>query len=125
MQSKEYYREKYFPKKINNEVIVNCSAKRLANLFRNSNINQQMNVPLIGAVMLCIKYGCDIDLTSTTTIIDSVKQGINSIIRDEMSLNKRQKRELIVSLIAKVLRLSFMDKVSDGGGGKTYYCEFR
>lgn len=62
LQDKDYYRNKYFPQKINNELIVNNSAKKLANLFRNSGIDKQMNVPFIGAVILCMKYGKEIDL---------------------------------------------------------------
>ncbi|ENR0323807.1 hypothetical protein ACERUG_000623 [Campylobacter upsaliensis] len=56
LKDKEYYKEKYFPKRINNEQIVNSGALKLANLFRNSKIDKQMNVPFIGAVMLCMKF---------------------------------------------------------------------
>lgn len=52
----DYYISNYFSH-INktNERIVSDSAKKLANLFRDSGINKQMNVPFIGAVMLCLK----------------------------------------------------------------------
>ena len=98
-KNKEYYKEKYFPKKINNEAIVSGSAKKLANLFRNSNIDKQMNVPFIGAVMLCFKYQEEIDLTSTSTILNSIKMGINTIFTDDMPLNKRQKQEFILKIL--------------------------
>ncbi len=45
-KDRDYYKNKYFNTKINNENIVSESAKKLANLFRNSNIDKQMNVPL-------------------------------------------------------------------------------
>ena len=93
-QNKDYYREKYFPQKINNENIVEKSAKRLANFFRDSKIDKQMNVPFIGAVMLCIKFGEDIDLTSTNTILNSLMRGVETIIRDN-PLTRRQKKEFI------------------------------
>ena len=56
LQDKDYYKNKYFNTKINNENIVSESAKKLANLFRNSNIDKQMKVPFIGAVMLCLRF---------------------------------------------------------------------
>lgn len=93
-QDRDYYREKYFPQKINNENIVSKSAKKLANLFRNSKIDKQMNVPFIGAVMLCIKFGEDIDLTSANTILNSLSRGIENVIRDN-PLTRRQKKEFI------------------------------
>lgn len=94
LQNKEYYREKYFPQKINNEAIVEKSAKRLANFFRNSKIDKQMNVPFIGAVMLCIKFGEDIDLTSTKTILNSLSRGVEVIINDN-PLTRKQKKDFI------------------------------
>ncbi|MDE6885525.1 MAG: N-6 DNA methylase [Helicobacteraceae bacterium] len=94
LKDKDYYRNKYFPQKINNESIVEKSAKRLANFFRNSKIDKQMNVPFIGAVMLCLKFGEDIDLTSTKTILNSLSRGIEIIIRDN-PLTRRQKKEFI------------------------------
>lgn len=93
-KDKEYYRQKYFPTKINNENIVEKSAKKLANFFRDSKIDKQMNVPFIGAVMLCLKFGEDIDLTSTSTILSSLSHGIEKIIRDN-PLTRRQKKEFI------------------------------
>lgn len=94
LQNKDYYRLKYFPQKINNENIVEKSAKKLANFFRNSKIDKQMNVPFIGAVMLCIKFGFEIDLTSTKTILNSLSRGIENIIQDN-PLTRRQKKEFI------------------------------
>ena len=93
-EDRDYYREKYFPQKINNENIVSKSAEKLAKLFRNSRINKQMNVPFIGAVMLCIKFGEDIDLTSTNTILNSLSRGIENVIRDN-PLTRRQKKKFI------------------------------
>ncbi len=95
LQDKDYYRQKYFPKKINNETIVNKSAKKLANLFRDSKIDKQMNVPFIGAVILCMKFNMDIDLSSTNTILNSIKFGINSILDDnKINIVKKQKNNL-------------------------------
>ncbi len=97
LQDKDYYKREYFPQKINNEVIVNNSAKKLANLFRDSGIDKQMNVPFIGAVILCMKYGKDIDLSSNShAILQSVAMGIKEIISDN-PINRRAKREFIVS----------------------------
>ncbi|WP_181881741.1 hypothetical protein [Helicobacter sp. MIT 14-3879] len=96
-KNKEYYRSIFL--KISNEVIVNNSAKKLANLFRDSNIDKQVNVPFIGAVMLCIKYGQDIDLTSTGTILNAIKRGINVIFTDDMPINKRQKQQFILKIL--------------------------
>ena len=95
LQDKDYYKNKYFNIKINNENIVSESAKKLANLFRNSNIDKQMNVPFIGAVMLCLRFQKDIDTTSTQTILNSVKIGLNSIIQDNQNINRKQKREFL------------------------------
>lgn len=98
-KNKEYYRAKYFPQKINNEAIVEKSAKRLANFFRNSKIDKQMNVPFIGAVMLCIKFDEDIDLTSTKTILNSLSRGVEIIINDN-PLTRKQKKEFIKIALA-------------------------
>lgn len=95
IQNKDYYKNKYFNTKINNEVIVEKSAKKLANLFRDSKIDKQMNVPFIGAVMLCLKFGQSIDNTTTSTILFSLRQGLNKIIPDTGPLEKKQKREFI------------------------------
>lgn len=70
------------------------SAKKLANLFRNSKIDKQMNVPFIGAVMLCLKHGVDINITSTGTILNSLYSGIELIIKDN-PLTRKQKKEFI------------------------------
>jgi type I restriction enzyme M protein len=95
IQNKDYYKNKYFPQKINNQLIVEKSAKKLANLFRNSKIDKQMNVPFIGAVMLCIKFGQEINTTTTATILSSLKLGLNTIIPNSAPLEKKQKREFI------------------------------
>lgn len=99
LQDKDYYKRKYFPQKINNEIIVNNSAKKLANLFRNSGIDKQMNVPFIGAVILCMKYGKEIDLFGdTNTILNSVIIGIKEIISDN-PINRRAKKEFITNKV--------------------------
>lgn len=99
LQNKDYYKRVYFPTKINNEIIVNNSAKKLANLFRNSGIDKQMNVPFIGAVILCMKYGKEIDLSGdTTSILRSIALGIKDLINDN-PINRRAKREFIVNRI--------------------------
>lgn len=95
LKDRDYYKNKYFNTKINNENIVSESAKKLANLFRNSNIDKQMNVPFIGAVMLCLRFQKDIDTTSTQTILNSVKIGLNSIIQDNQNINRKTKREFL------------------------------
>ncbi len=99
LQDKDYYRQKYFPNKINNEFIVNKSAKKLANLFRDSKIDKQMNVPFIGASMLCMKFSIDINLNSTKTILTSIKIGINTILDNNMPITKQQKREFILRIL--------------------------
>lgn len=99
LQDKDYYRQKYFPNKINNEFIVNKSAKKLANLFRDSKIDKQMNVPFIGASMLCMKFNIDINLNSTETILNSIKIGINTILDNNMPITKRQKKEFILKIL--------------------------
>lgn len=99
LQDKDYYKRKYFPQKIKNEIVVNNSAKKLANLFRNSGIDKQMNVPFIGAVILCMKYGKDIDLSGdSTTILKSVSMGIKEIISDN-PINRRAKKEFITNKV--------------------------
>lgn len=99
LQDKDYYKRKYFPQKINNELIVNISAKKLANLFRDSGIDKQMNVPFIGAVILCMKYGKEIDLSgNTATILKSVAIGIQEIISDN-PINRRSKKEFITNKV--------------------------
>lgn len=90
LQDKDYYRSKYFPKKINNEFIVNKSAKKLANLFRDSRIDKQMNVPFIGAVILCMKFGYELNLSSTESILNSIKMGINAILDDKIQKTKER-----------------------------------
>lgn len=100
LKDKDYYRNKYFPQKINNESIVEKSAKRLANFFRNSKIDKQMNVPFIGAVMLCLKFGEDIDLTSTKTIFKlSISWYIDYYKRQ--SLNKATKERVYKNCFAR------------------------
>lgn len=112
LKDKEYYKEKYFPTKINNEQIVNSGAIKLATLFRNSKIDKQMNVPFIGAVMLCMKFlkGDYIDLTSTTTILNSIKKGINEILVDkDIPVTKKEKKRFIL----KILDDSSLNKAKD------------
>ena len=54
-----------------------------------------MNVPFIGAIMLCLRFQKDIDATSTQTILNSVKIGLNSIIADNQNINRKTKREFL------------------------------
>ena len=95
-KDKEYYREKFFPKKINNEEIVENSAKKLADLFWKAHIDKQINVPFIGAVLLCMRFKnkAEIDVTSSNTVINTVKIGINNIIA-EFPLTRKQKKVFI------------------------------
>lgn len=95
LQDKDYYKRKFFNDiKKNNEAIVSDSAKKLANLFRDASIDKQMNVPFIGASILCMKYKEEIDLTSTTTILNTLTRGINNIIADQ-PLPRKQKKDFI------------------------------
>lgn len=100
LKDKEYYREKYFPKKINNEEIVESSAKKLADLFWKAHIDKQINVPFIGAVLLCMRFKnkAEIDVTSTNTVINTVKLGINNIIA-EFPLTRKQKKVFIKKIL--------------------------
>ncbi len=95
IQSKEYYIQKYFSTKISNENMVNKSAKKLADMFRASGINKQINVPFIGACLLCKQYGIDIDTTSTKTIIRSIQIGLENIIDDKQPLERKRKKEFL------------------------------
>ncbi len=99
-KDKEYYREKYFPKKINNEEIVENSAKKLADLFWKAHIDKQINVPFIGAVLLCMRFSdkAEIDVTSTNTVINTIKLGINNIIA-EFPLTRKQKKVFIKKIL--------------------------
>ena len=97
LQDKDYYKQKYFPNKINNEFIVNKSAKKLANLFRDSRIDKQMNVPFIGASMLCMKFNIDINLNTTETILNSIKIGINTILDNNIPITKKAKKGIYLA----------------------------
>ncbi|WP_406602699.1 N-6 DNA methylase [Metamycoplasma sualvi] len=95
----KYYLDKYFrhisPK--TNQEIVNNVSKKLANLFRDSLINKQMNVPFIGAIMLCLKFNETIDNfigTNTTNTLQLIKENIDLIISDT-PLSKKQKKEFL------------------------------
>lgn len=58
-----------------------------------------MNVPFIGAVILCMKYGKEIDLSgNTNTILNSVIIGIKEIISDN-PINRRAKKEFITNKV--------------------------
>lgn len=59
LQDKDYYKRKYFPQKVNNEIIVNNSAKKLANLFRNSGIDKQMNMLFTPNFILALLFLSD------------------------------------------------------------------
>lgn len=90
----DYYIQKYFPNKITNPKIVNNSAKKLANLFRDSEINKQMNVPFIGAVMLCLKFKKPFLANTTEGILNLIKQNIQDIIADD-PVTRRQKKNFL------------------------------
>ncbi|AGR41204.1 N-6 DNA methylase [Spiroplasma taiwanense] len=94
----EYYISKYFNNKITNEDIVNNSAKKLANMFRDSSIDKQMNVPFIGSVMLCQKFGKDISGDSTKNIIRNIKSAIEEIILNEPK-TRQEKKEFIKTML--------------------------
>lgn len=94
----DYYIQKYFPNKITNPKIVNNSAKKLANLFRDSEINKQMNVPFIGAVMLCLKFKKPFLANTTEGILNLIKQNIQDIIADD-PVTRRQKKEFLKTIL--------------------------
>lgn len=103
IQHYNYYLEKYFPNispKTNQE-IVNAASIILANDFRDAKINKQMNVPFIGAVMLCLKFSPDINnIIGTTTIntLQIIKENIDNIIQD-FPLPKKQKKEFLKQIL--------------------------
>ncbi len=93
-----YYVETYFPNKITLPDVVSKNAKILANRFRNSGINKQYNVPFIGAVMLCFKYKYEINIdSSTTSLLNSIKDGIEKVIEDE-PISKKEKKTFLKSI---------------------------
>lgn len=98
-KDKDHYKQLYFKEKTNNEAIVEKSAKKLANLFRGAGIDKQMNVPFIGAAILCMKYGEEIDTTSTKTTMNTLRRGIENIIADA-PINRKQKKEFIKTALA-------------------------
>lgn len=92
IKTASYYLDKYFSNKLTNPEIVEANAEKLANMFRNSGINKQYNVPFIGCVMLCLKFKKDISLNiSTNELINSLKLSIESIIEDEPRTKKEKK----------------------------------
>ncbi|AFI06049.1 hypothetical protein HCD_05235 [Helicobacter cetorum MIT 99-5656] len=64
-------------------------------MFRASKINKQINVPFIGACLLCMQYGIDVDTTSTKTIIRSIQMGLETIIDNKQPLTRKQKKEFL------------------------------
>lgn len=99
IRDKDYYKTVYFPNiRSNNENIISESAKKLANLFRDAKINKQMNIPFIGACLLCMKYRQEINLTSTDTILNSIKRNLNEIIKEE-PITRKQKKEYIIQCL--------------------------
>ncbi|MGL5590696.1 MAG: N-6 DNA methylase [Metamycoplasmataceae bacterium] len=97
-QNAQYYADKYFQHKITNEDIVNKTAKSLAGLFRDSGIDKQMNVPFIGAVMLCLKYKKEITNNTTDGILRLIKEGLNNII-DDNPFPRKQKKDFIITTL--------------------------
>ncbi len=97
-QSYQYYIDTYFQNKHTNESIVEKSAQKLANMFRSARIDKQMNVPFIGAVMLCLKFNQPIDHTTTAGILRNVKMGIEEVISDT-PLERRQKKEFLKTVL--------------------------
>lgn len=98
----DYYLEKYFKNIIKtNEKIVSDSAKKLANLFRDSGINKQMNVPFIGAVMLCLKKSTHEELPrifnaeNTKNLLHQISEKIDEIISDNDPPERKEKKVYI------------------------------
>jgi hypothetical protein len=94
IQKADYYIDKYFPIRETNVNMVEQSAKKLANMFRDSGMNKQMNVPFIGAVMLCIKYDKEIINNTTSGILRLIKEGISEVISDT-PLARKEKKEFL------------------------------
>ncbi|VEU77798.1 HsdM family class I SAM-dependent methyltransferase [Mycoplasmopsis columbinasalis] len=106
VHDKFYYKQKYFPQKINNFKIINEQAHKLANLFRDANIDKQLNVPFIGAVFLNLMYAREfllegktageliINTATTKSIIFSLKKGLQYVITDIGS--KQRKRDYLL-----------------------------
>lgn len=99
----KYYLEKYFKdaKIKTNEEIVSNVAKKLANLFRDSKINKQMNVPFIGAIMLCLKFNKEEKHfigKNTSQTLQLIKENIDDIISDT-PLTKKQKKEFLKTIL--------------------------
>jgi putative N-acetylmannosamine-6-phosphate epimerase len=67
-------------------------------MFRDSGINKQINVPFIGAVMLCLKYNYEIVSSTTDGVIRLIKQGIDKIIADQ-PMSHSQKKEFLKSIL--------------------------
>lgn len=109
-QNYEYYITKYFPNKLTNPQIVNESAKKLANLFRDAKINKQMNVPFIGAVMLCLKFKKNFVNNTTRGILNLIKQNLEEVIEDT-PLNRREKKEFLKHILGDntLNKASFID----------------
>lgn len=113
-----YYLENYFkdisPK--TNQEIVNQSSKKLANSFRNSKINKQMNVPFIGAIMLCIKFSNKLEnFIGSTTIntLQLIKENIDVIIQDS-PLTKKQKKEFLKQILgdSTLVKAKYIDLIN-------------
>ncbi|MGL5591133.1 MAG: N-6 DNA methylase [Mycoplasmoidaceae bacterium] len=99
LQNYQYYLDKYFPKKNTNQEIVEKSAKKLSIMFRNSKINKQINVPFIGAVMLCLKFEKNILNNSTKGILSLIRQGISEVISDT-PITRKQKKEFLKNILS-------------------------
>ena len=97
-QNYQYYIDTYFQNRHTNESIVEKSAQKLANMFRSARIDKQMNVPFIGAVMLCLKFNHNIDHITTAGILRNIKIGIEDIISDT-PLERRQKKEFLKTVL--------------------------
>lgn len=113
-----YYLENYFkdisPK--TNQEIVNQASKKLANSFRNSKINKQMNVPFIGAIMLCIKFSKKLEnFIGSTTIntLQLIKENIDVIIQDS-PLTKKQKKEFLKQILgdSTLVKAKYIDLIN-------------
>lgn len=96
---------------VTDELIVEKHAKLLANKFRDGKIDKQLNVPFIGIVMLCYKFGIiknekgnnelengvylDINYKSTKTILNSLYKILENKINFTDNLNRKKKKELL------------------------------
>ncbi|ATP59517.1 HsdM family class I SAM-dependent methyltransferase [Mesomycoplasma dispar] len=108
VENKDYYKNKYFPVRENNGEIVTDLTKKLVQLFRNANIDKQLNVHFIGTVFIVLTFYKDLknhdinienviySTNSTTEILVFLINALKNIITDEENLNKIKTRDFLI-----------------------------